>query len=102
MKRTGPPLSAEVLEMALEQTTSSLHRNIARQSVETAKALNEVASLRLERAHSHERFYELDSAAICYVGKGGLKKKFGEISNREREIAINAAFYVLFGHVPGS
>ena len=87
--------------MALEQTSSTLNRRVAQQTVETARAARDYAHLRLEHAQVQERYYELDSAAICFIDKGALTKKFGEISNREREIAINAAFYVVFGRVSG-
>lgn len=78
----------------------SRSRFYSRQGIETkeAKAQYNYHSLRLELKRKEERGAELASQAFKYVANGKLKDHLGDISDREREIAIAIVKYVLYGN----
>lgn len=57
----------------------------------------EAAQYALELARSRERNAELASQAFEHVGKGALFQKWGELTDREREIGISFARYSAYG-----
>ncbi len=75
----------------------SFNFQIARKEREAARYVNEAAISRYTIAEIREREAELASQAFQYVGHGGLKKTLGEITDREREIGIAFARYVICG-----
>lgn len=94
--RKLPEMSNESWQSVVDSVTSSLRREIAWNKIEKAKVASELASCQLTHAQIEERFYELNNAAACYVGKSKAFAEFGELTDRERKIAIKAARYVLF------
>jgi hypothetical protein len=82
---------------AINSVASFLRRQIAHEKIRRYCNASECASANLEQARAEERYYELENAAAEYVGNGGAFSPFGNITDRERDIAIRAARYVLFG-----
>ena len=55
------------------------------------------ASAEVNIAKIEERAAEVASQAFQFVGDGGLQKRFGALSDREREIGIALARYAAYG-----
>ena len=64
---------------------------------ETAKARYEYASANLNLNYIFERNAELKSQGFKYAGEGKLFKHLGKITDREREIGLAFARYVVYG-----
>lgn len=84
-----------------ESTLLSIARTsryqLSQEQKRTAFANYSYASCKLELMSAKERAAELASQAINSVGDRKFSAPFGVITDREREIAIAAARYVIFG-----
>lgn len=55
------------------------------------------AARQLDLAHIYERNAELASQCLQSVANGALRKRLGELTDREREIGIAFARYATYG-----
>lgn len=84
-------------ESAILSLTRSSQYRLTQEQKRTAFANYNYAGCKLELMGAEERAYELASQAIEFVGDRKFSHPFGEITEREREIAIAAARYVISG-----
>lgn len=91
-----PELSNEGWQSVVDSLTSQARRDAARLRIELWRGKSELAQTHIAECEKDERYGELCNAAACYVGKEKAFAEFGELSDRERKIALKAARYVLF------
>ena len=77
----------------------SHHREKAALEYRLANEQYNSASVRMDSAKIKERHYETCTAAFEYLASGVMFKKFGNLTERERDIVIAASQYVVFGRI---
>lgn len=69
----------------------------AHTSVRAARNLRDYASTMLESEQAKERCAEVQTTAMSHVAQGKLAEKFGDMTERERQIAKDFTWYVTYG-----
>lgn len=82
-----------------KQIFRSLHYELTQEKKRTAYAEYNYTGSKLELCGIKERNAELGSQAFQYIAKGELQKRFGEITDRERELGLAFARYATYGRI---
>ena len=80
-----------------EMLGRSFRKQVTTVEVYRARAESEAAGRGYDLAEIRDRQAELASQAFEYVAKGKLVEKWGELTDREREIGIAFSRYAVYG-----